>query len=281
MKQGFRFELPADQPIRGDIWFPAEPRPGTALVVCHGFKGFKDWGFFPHLSAELARRTRFITVCFNFTGAGIGDGSERFDELDRFARNTFTRELRDLEAVLDRLAVGRLGEAEIPPARRYGLLGHSRGGATCVLKAADRKQVGALTTWSALASLERYHDQYAPIWEAGETVWIRNARTGQDMPLERNVLDDLRANRERLDLAAAARAVKMPWLIVHGTEDESVPASDARALAEAANGSAELLLLEGTGHTLDVGHPFPGPSQALERAVEASANHFRRVLGSP
>ncbi len=278
----FRFCLPADQTIRGDVWLPEEAPDeggdGAALVVCHGFKGFKDWGFFPWVCRELAGKTGRPTVGFDFTGAGVGEEGDRFDELDRFARNTFTRELRDLEAVLDRLAVGRLGEVVVPPARRFGLLGHSRGGATCVLKAGDRRQVGALVTWSAIASVERYEREYGPTWEAGRTVYIRNARTEQDMPLERNVLDDLRANRERLDVSAAAAAVAAPWLIVHGTEDESVPVEDARALAAASGGRAALLLVEGSGHTFGVGHPFEGPSPALERALGATAEHFRDAL---
>ena len=40
-----------------------------------------------------------------------------------------------------------------------------------------------------------------------------------------------------------------PVLVVHGTDDESVPAFDARVVADA-HGSAELRMLSGAGHAL-------------------------------
>jgi uncharacterized protein len=49
---------------------------------------------------------------------------------------------------------------------------------------------------------------------------------------------------------AATRMDGRPLLIVHGAEDEAVPVSDARLLAEAAGGSAELHILPGAGHRL-------------------------------
>lgn len=274
----FAFDVRSDDPIRGDLWMPEGAVDGCAVVVCHGFKGFKDWGFFPWVCEETARRTGCTVASFNFTGSGIGEDPETFSELDRFARNTLTREQEDLEAMLDRLAVGRAGEAVYSPLRRFGLLGHSRGGATAVLKAATRRQVRALATWSAVASVERYEAEHASTWEEGGTVTIENARTGQRMPLKRNVLDDVRANRDRLDVLRAAGAVTVPWLIVHGEEDESVPVAEGRALAGAAGEGAELVTIAGAGHTFGAGHPFGGAPDALEEALARTAAHFRRHL---
>jgi pimeloyl-ACP methyl ester carboxylesterase len=274
----FQFAIPPDEVIRGDAWVPDAPEEGPAIVVCHGFKGFKDWGFFPYVSEELAARTGIVTVSFNFTGSGVGGGLHEFDELDRFAHNTFTRELSDLEAVLDRLSAGRIAKADVPPPYAFGLLGHSRGGATCVLKAALRTEVQALVTWSSIASVERYEADYVATWEAGETVFIPNVRTGQQMPLHRNVLDDIRANRERLDVLAAAASLDIPYLAIHGSEDESVPAAESKALVSAAGTDADLLLVEGAGHTLNAVHPFEGTNELLELAVERSAALFHAVL---
>lgn len=274
----FAFEVRPGDPVRGDLWQPESAVEDAAIVVCHGFKGFKDWGFFPHLSEELARRTGCPVAAFNFTGSGVGDDPESFTELDRFSRNTFTREKEDLEAVMDRLALGRAGDAVFSPVSRFGLLGHSRGGATAVLKAGVRRQVRALVTWSAVASTERYRQQYEPTWEAGEVVQIENARTGQQMPLRRNVLDDLRAHPDLLDVTAAASSLEIPYLVVHGEDDESVPVAHARELAEAAGEHATLHVVEGTGHTLGVGHPFEGATPELEEGIAVSAGHFRRHL---
>lgn len=274
----FRIDLPGAE-LRGDLYRPSSPLSGTAIVVCHGFKGFKDWGFFPWVGRELAERTRRPVVVFNFDGSGVRESVEAFDDLDAFARNTFTKELLDLEAVLDGLAAGRLGTLALDPAPAFGLLGHSRGGGTCVLKAASRRQVRSLVTWASVASASRYEEAYAETWEAGRRVHIRNARTGQTMPLDRNVLDDLRANGERLDILEAAGALAVPALFVHGTDDESVPVDEARRLAAAAGGSARLELVEGAGHTFGAGHPFDGATPDLERAMARTAEHFDDTLG--
>jgi pimeloyl-ACP methyl ester carboxylesterase len=275
-REPFRFALPGAD-IRGDAWIPSDPAAGPAIVVCHGFKGFKDWGFFPYVARELAARTTCLTVSFNFDGAGVRESTEVFDDLEAFASNTFSRELTDLEGVMDGLAAGRLGATPVPATTTFGLLGHSRGGATCVLKAAGRRQVRALGTWSAISSVIRYTEMFAELWDSGEPVRIPNARTGQEMPLYRNVLDDVRANRERLDVLAAAAGLEIPYLIVHGTEDESVPLDDARRLAEAAP-DARVEVIEGTGHTFGAGHPFAGPNPDLERAISETAAHFNAVF---
>jgi uncharacterized protein len=56
-------------------------------------------------------------------------------------------------------------------------------------------------------------------------------------------LRDIRADR------SVAAVAPRPVLVVHGTDDESVPAFDARVVADA-HGSAELRMLAGAGHAL-------------------------------
>lgn len=266
---------PPGADLRGDYWSPAGAPDATAIVVCHGFKGFKDWGFFPYLCEQLAGRTGTAVVSFNFDGSGVRDAD--FDDLEAFSHNTFSRELWDLEAILDGLAAGWLGDLEIPPATRFGLLGHSRGGATCILKAGLRSQVRGLVTWASIASVTRY-ESFAEQWDAGETVTIPNARTKQDMPLERNVLDDMRANRERLDVLASAASLRIPVTVVHGTADESVPFHDAWQIANAVGDLARLVGVDGATHTFQAGHPFQGTTPELEEAIDASVDLFTRAL---
>ena len=267
---------PPGADLRGDYWTGGATAEDAALVVCHGFKGFKDWGFFPWLCGQLAERTGIAVVSLNFDGSGVRETD--FDDLEAFSRNTFSRELWDLEAILDGLAAGRLGDIDVPPASRYGLLGHSRGGATCILKAGLRSQVRGLVTWASIASVTRY-EGFAAQWDAGETVIIPNARTKQDMPLERNVLDDMRANLGRLDVLASAASVQIPVAVVHGTADASVPFRDAELIAGAAGDRARLVTVEGGTHTFQAGHPFAGPTPELEAATDAAVELFTRVFG--
>ena len=138
----FRIEPRPGHVIRGDLWHtPQAAGAESAIVICHGFKGFKDWGFFPYLSSEVAERTGLPTVSFNFSGSGVGDDLEHFGELEKFGHNTFSDEVADLGAVLDGLSTGELGDVRLGPIHRFGLFGHSRGGASVILTAAARDDV--------------------------------------------------------------------------------------------------------------------------------------------
>ena len=66
-----------------------------------------------------------------------------------FTEHTHTRNLDEIRRVTDVLAGGALLDR---PARRIGLLGHSRGGGEAVLAAAADPRVNALVTWAAIAT---------------------------------------------------------------------------------------------------------------------------------
>lgn len=96
LKKSFSFDLGKEnRVIRGDIRLPKPQLPAPVLFICHGFKGFKDWGFFPVLAEKLAE-AGFVTVTFNFSMNGIGEDLENFTELEKFSLNTFSREQEDL-----------------------------------------------------------------------------------------------------------------------------------------------------------------------------------------
>ncbi len=273
-----RFEIrPRDggPPVRGDVRVRAGSAPTSAVVVCHGFKGFREWGFFPPLARALAAGGH-AAVTFDFSHNGVGADGKDFSALDLFARNTHTRELAEIRSVIDAVTGGTL-LARKP--RRVGVLGHSRGGAAAILAATEDPRVDALVTWAAVADIpSRWSAEQVSAWERGETVTIANARTGQQMPIGPEYWRDAAANRDRLDVLAAAARVDVPWLIVHGEDDSSVPASDGQALFDAAPG-AELFLLEGADHTFGAKHPWAGSTAELRAAAEASVEWFGEHLG--
>jgi uncharacterized protein len=272
-KRSFRLIGADGGPLRGDVASAGGRRP--VVVICHGLKGFKDWGFFPYLGERLAR-AGFAAVSFNFSGSGVGEDNETFDEPERFARNTYTRELRDLAIVLEALVSGGL---DLRPAT-YGLLGHSMGGGLAILRAAQDERARALVTWAGVA---RFGRLVAPLADelrrAGKSEML-NQRTGQRLPVYRDLLDDLDANGQTtLNVLGAAPSVQAPWLIVHGTADESVPWGDARDLHRAAApGKAELFLVDGAGHTFGGTHPWAGSNAALEQVVQRTVEWFARHL---
>jgi dienelactone hydrolase len=259
-------------PIAVDVRAGGRETPRPAVVVLHGFKGFKDWGMFPPLADRLAR-AGFSAVSLNVSGAGVDDeGAFSFPE--RFGRNTFSAELGDLGLAIDALAAGALG---VPAPTSIGLLGHSRGGGVAILRAADDARVRALVTWASIATVRRWGPDVVAAWRTTGRQDVVNARTGEVLPLYTEVLDDIDAHAARLDIEAAAARVAAPWLIVHGTADEAVPVAEADRLAAAQPG-AVLERIDGAGHTFGARHPWAGSTPELDRAMTRSVTWFATHL---
>jgi pimeloyl-ACP methyl ester carboxylesterase len=228
-----------------------------AVLVCHGFKGFRDWGMFPWLCEQIAA-TGFQAVRLDYSHNGV----ERrdFDRLDLFLLDTFTRHQEDLDALARRFA----GPLHV--------VGHSRGGADAILFAAREPRVRAVATLAAVSDTTRAPgDAETVIRERGYYPYP-NSRTGQLMPVARTQFDDATTH----SVEAAARAYRGALLLVHGTADESVPASDLGRIA-AWHGAAETLVVEGAGHTFGAVHPFRGPTAHLEEAAFAVTRFLRRA----
>ena len=202
---------------------------GPAVVLCHGFKGFKDWGFLPPLAERLAR-AGYVVVSWNASGSGVDDAGE-FTWPERFGRNTFSAELRDLESVLQACDSGGL---DFPPPTSVGLVGHSRGGGLAILAAGRNERVAALVTWAAISTPWRWSEEMRRRWREAGFLEVTNQRTGQVLKLFPDVLDDLERNEATLDIAGAADRIKCPWLVIHGAVDETVPVREGEALAASA-----------------------------------------------
>src|SRR5690606_10531758 len=128
-----------DQHLVGDAHLPAA-HPSAVAILCDGFLGYNDYGLLPHLASALAQAG--ILACrFNFSHSGMTRRTATFERPDLFERDTWRKQACDLGAVVDALAAGGLpGTAgPLPP---LVLVGHSRGGVTCLLAAAGRFRAG-------------------------------------------------------------------------------------------------------------------------------------------
>jgi len=99
------------------------------------------------------------------------------------------------------------------------------------------------------------------------------------MKMNVTLLDDIENNSERLDIQNAARNLKIPYLIIHGKEDLAVKYTDAEKIYSAANkDQTKLVILENTGHTFGVEHPFKGSTNAFEEVIKLTAEFFKENL---
>jgi len=258
----FTLTSPEGLPIRGDLDVPDRPR--ALVVIVHGFKGFKDWGFFPWVAQRfLAHR---LAVCrSNMSRSGIGDDPETFDRLDLFEHDTYSTQLADLRAAV------QYAQEQVPNLSTF-LFGHSRGGGVAILGASEVPNLRGVATWSPISRCDRWDEATKRDWRERGYLEQLNTRTKQMMRMSPRILDDYETNAERLDIMAAARSLAVPLLVVHGGRDESVPVEEGRSLA-ASNDAASFLMIERASHTFNAIHPLVHVPFELVIAAESTA-HF-------
>jgi uncharacterized protein len=247
------------------------------VLFAHGFKGFKNWGGFPYMMEKLAG-AGFAAVSFNFTHNGVSELSPMdFTRLDLFARNTHTKELDDLQAVINYFYDN--AETYNIDKNKIALVGHSRGGGAVIIKSAEDKRIKALVTLASVATVDRYTDEQKKRWREKGFIEIPNARTGQMMKMNKSFLDDIEQNSERLDIQKAMTRLKIPALIIHGKEDLAVKYTDALKLYESSNkNNTELYIVENTGHTFGVEHPFKGTTKTFDEAIDKAIIFLKKNL---
>lgn len=201
------------------------------VVLCHGFPigpldARRSAGTFPELVERIAHDIGYAAMTFNFRGAGTSTGD--------FSLQGW---VDDLRAAIDNLV------QEVDPTGVV-LLGTNTGGSIAICVGADDPRVTAAGLLSPRADFDDWAEHPRRFLEhAREIGAIRNPSFPPSMD------EWTRELRRFRPTDAARRFAPRPMLVMHGTEDDSVPTSDARQLAQA-HGAAELNLLLGAGHRL-------------------------------
>ncbi|HNE50628.1 MAG TPA: carboxylesterase family protein [Chitinophagales bacterium] len=237
-----------------DITYLPHEKPKPIILFCHGFKGFKDWGHFNLIADEFAKNN-FVFIKFSFSHNGTtAEHPTDFVDLDAFGKNNFSIELEDIDCVLDYIyknATSFNGNSE-----QITLIGHSRGGGISILKAANTTKIQQLVTW---ASIKDLNDFFSKIninnWESTNIEYTYNTRTKQNLPLYFQLYEDYLLNKEKLNIQKSANSIHIPWLIIHGTKDNSVPVECANSLHQWNRGS-KLALIPNADHTFGGKHPW-------------------------
>ena len=213
-----------DQQVFGVLHLP-ESTPAPGSIMCHGFTGHKAETH--RLFVDAARDfTRNGVAVLRFDFRGSGDSEGEFHEM------TVSREIEDARAALDFLA----SRPEVDPSR-LGVLGLSLGGCVAACLAGTDERVRALVLWAAVGHMERTFDGLAPEFTddvLDMTGW----------PLGRGFLDDL----PNIQPLKQLEKYVGPSLVVHGSNDETVPPSDASDYRLALGGHCRLHMVEGADH---------------------------------
>lgn len=129
MMESFRIPVDEELVIRGDFHAQEKDAGQPLLIFCHGFKGFKDWGSFPYAANRLAKLGMAV-VRFNFSCNGVGESGTEFDELEKFGRNTYAREIADLRVLTEWLHSEACPFKAAFDREKLFVMGHSKGGLT-------------------------------------------------------------------------------------------------------------------------------------------------------
>ena len=266
-----------DRPIPLDLHLPEQEKAPLVIMV-HGFKGFKDWGHFPLVGGAFAN-AGFAFLRFNFSHNGTTpDHPSEFVDLEAFAENNLIKELDDVQTILNELHEGNVFTEASLDLDNVFIIGHSRGGGIALISAAEDDRIKGLATWAAVNHYDR--DGFPlDVWEKHGKILIPNARTGQDMPMNWQFVEVMKANMDRLSIKNQSEKVNVPTLVVHGTKDPTVPYSEAQEMAKW-NNRFELLTISDADHSFGGKHPQEGVSlsEQMEVVVDATIRHFKPLV---
>jgi putative redox protein len=207
----------------------AEAWPPT-LVLCHGYPSTQLGASqinrsYPELADRVANEGwRVITFAFRGCGASTGDFS-------------LQGWLDDLGAVIEH--VRAMGDT-----RGVWLAGFGTGAALCIAAAARNDAVSGVAALAAPADFKDWASHPRRLLQhARETGAIARSDFPASLDQWGRGLHDIRPADEASAIAPRS------MLVIHGSDDESVPVFDARVLTDS-HGSAELRIITGAAHDL-------------------------------
>jgi len=257
--------LKSEREFLADAIFPVSEEKLPLLIFVHGYKGYKDWGTW-ELMAEKFAKAGFYFVKFNMSHNGTTiEDPNNFGDLEAFGQNNFSKELDDLEVVINHFKTQKKVDFE-----NIILLGHSRGGGISIIKASENKNITKLITLASISTLDRFPKKEAfENWKKEGVYHIENARTKQKMPHYFQFFEDYENNKHRFDVQKACENLRIPTLIIHGSEDESVTIDHSENLHHWIKDS-KLRIIENAGHTFGAKEPWEDDSlpKELNEAVE-------------
>ena len=222
--------------LEGYLAHPPPGAPGSpvrhGLVLCHGFPAEPQGAAtaaqsYPELADRLAAEAGWAVLAFRFRGAAGSQGDFSLGgwltDLRRAAEHL--REVGDVDGVW--------------------LAGFSTGGALALCAAGEDEGVRGVAAFAAPAEFTPWAEDPAGFLDHARALGVVRTAGFPD-----SFEDWSRELREIRPLGLISKVPPRPVLLVHGTEDDTVPVMDARALAHAADGQVELRVITGAGHRL-------------------------------
>ncbi|SFC97681.1 alpha/beta hydrolase family protein [Algibacter pectinivorans] len=258
-----------NKPILTDVFYNQDHAQKPVVIFCHGYKGFKDWGCWD-LMAKAFAKAGFFFIKFNFSyNGGTVEQPIDFPDLEAFGNNNYTKELDDLESVIDWISKHTKCQAEINT-NNINLVGHSRAGGIVTIKAEEDNRINKVISLAGVCDFGKRTATIGNLeeWKRDGVKYVLNGRTKQQMPHFYQFYENFVANEERLTIKRAVSNLKIPYLIIHGDADTSVLIDEAYHLKKW-NSNNLLKVIEGANHVFGGSHPWPKDTlpKALKEAL--------------
>lgn len=259
-----------NKPIVTDVFYKENNTQKPSVIFCHGYKGFKDWGAWD-LMAKAFAEAGFFFIKFNFShNGGTIEQPIDFPDLEAFGNNNYTKELDDLETVIDWVCSNTTFENNVDLST-INLIGHSRAGGIVTIKAEEDTRIKKVVSLAGVSSFGKRTSTSGDLeqWKKDGVKYVLNGRTKQQMPHYYQFYEDFIANEERLTIKRAVSNLKIPYLIIHGDADTSVLIEEAHILHKW-NANTTLVIIESANHVFGAHHPWEKSylSQHLNEAVD-------------
>ncbi len=231
MKDKFLFSNEKGFKLCGVLSDPSENKKNLMMTMCHGFTTSKDGRTYSCLEARLNQKG-ISTFRFDFFGHGESEG--KFEDI------TLSEAINDVLMAI--LFLKDLGYS------RIGLMGSSFGGFASLIAASQIPGLSLLTLKSPVSDylgLLIARDQNIDIQSWKNTGFISVPGTdGQSLKLSYSFYRDA----ETIKSEESIKKIKVPTLIVHGDNDETVPLQQSIKCARLIE-DCRLEIIAGADHT--------------------------------
>ncbi|MGA1249252.1 MAG: alpha/beta hydrolase family protein [Candidatus Kapaibacteriota bacterium] len=263
-----------DTLIHGEIRMPEQGSYPVILLI-HGFRGSKDWGFFPYV-AQCLSATGAITITWNMSLNGYSAHSMYIDKPDEFAKNTITEELSDTQCIIDALLDTSSTLHSQVSSRWNGkiyIMGHSRGAGIAMLIAEKNPAIHNIALWNPISRFGRFTERQKQVWKEKGIFQVDETQDGIPILMKYSYIEDLELHGEEYSLMRSIISINSSISIVHAEQDMTVPLKEALALKEQSD-AIQLQVIPATGHVFGCTHPFTKSTLALDTALHHTTEFF-------
>jgi len=266
------FEIPGynNRTIKADLRHNSSIPKVPIVILSHGFKSFRNWGFMPYLSSQIADNN--ICINFDFSWNGIFDDKKMIYDVDIFAQNTISSMIFDLNLLIKNINNNSIEKISSVIKNHWNgniiLFGHSLGGAISINIVNQFNNIQKLVLWGSIAKYTRNTKKQIEDWKNKGTMNFKDQKTGQELYLNYSYYKDKEDNDQNYHILNKIKNIKQDTLIIHGEQDITISPKEAYSLFKNSIADEKILrIINGCGHTFGVEHPFQNARKQLTEAI--------------